>query len=199
MLPRDRLLALGGVIGPVCFVGGWTLAGSSARDYSQISNAISELASVDASTRGVMSTAFVLDGAGLIAFGLGLRNLLDGPAWIAAVVTGVATLGVATAPLGGPTGDATHAIFAGIGYASTAALPVLGARPLEQRDSMWLSRISRLTGLAAAGALAVSTFGPAHGLWQRIGLTIGDAWIITVASLILAGRIPLRRSSARFS
>jgi hypothetical protein len=48
---RVRLLALGGVIGPVAFVGSWALAGATTAGYSPLDSAISELAAVDAPTR----------------------------------------------------------------------------------------------------------------------------------------------------
>ena len=48
----------------------------------------------------------------------------------------------------------------------------------------------------AAVCLAASTLGPAHGLWQRLGLTVGDVWIVVTAlgvAGILRSRDPLRR------
>ena len=125
-----RLLALGGVVGPAAFVGAWTLAGAQATGYSHVNNAISELAAVDAATRGLMTAGFIVDGFGLIAFGLALREVLDGRAWIAAAVTGAATMGVAAAPLGGWARRYAHAAFAGLGYASISVLPLLVAAQL---------------------------------------------------------------------
>jgi hypothetical protein len=50
------------------------------------------------------------------------------------------------------------------------------------------ARISVWTGLTSAAALVASTFGPAHGFWQRAGLTVGDVWIVVAAaSLVAAG------------
>jgi hypothetical protein len=40
--------------------------------------------------------------------------------------------------------------------------------------------------VTAALCLAATTLGPAHGLWQRLGLTVGDIWI-AVTALALAG------------
>ena len=85
------------------------LAGAIAAHYSVVDDAISDLAAVDASTRVVMTVGFVVFGSGVVAFGLALREVLEGRAWIAAVVTGGCTIGVAATPLGGWSGDAVHA------------------------------------------------------------------------------------------
>ena len=189
---RLQLLALGGLIGPVAFVGAWVLAGLTTKGYSPIDSAISDLASVGASTRVLMTLGFVLFGIGLIAFGLALRTTLGGNAWIAAVATGACTIGVAANPLGGWTSDAVHATFAGLGYASLVALPLLAARPLAGRGYRTGARASVVIGAVSAACLLASTLGPAHGLWQRLGLTTGDVWIVTIAAAIVAGVDQLR-------
>lgn len=188
MKPGVRLLALGGVIGPVAFVGSWALAGARTVGYSPVDAAISDLAAVHASTRSLMTTGFVVDGLGLIGFGLALREALEGRAWMTAVATGVCTIGVAATPLGGWSGDNIHAAFAGLGYASIAALPLLTATPLARSGRIRWTRVSVLAGTISAASLVASTFGPAHGLWQRLGLTVGDAWIVAIASSLIADR-----------
>ena len=181
-----RWLALGGVIGPVAFVGSWAILGATTPGYSPVNGAISDLAAVDASSRAAMTAGFVVFGVGLIAFGFALRDALEGPAWIAAIATGGCTIGVAATPLGGWAGDNAHAAFAGLGYATLVALPLLAARPLARCGLVRCSRASILAGLVAAFCLAASTFGPVHGLWQRLGLTTGDVWIVAAAVTILA-------------
>ena len=119
--PTWRALALGGLVGPAVFVGAWTAAGLRTRGYSPISDAISDLAAIGASTRTLMTSGFVIDGIGLTAFGLALRSAIEGPAWIPAVVTGVATLGVGAVPLGGGLGDGAHETMAGLAYVSISA------------------------------------------------------------------------------
>ncbi len=192
MTSRPRILASGGVIGPVAFVAAWSVAGAVG-GFSFVDDAISDLAAVGASTRIAMTIGFVLFGVGLIAFGLALRVVLDGPAWIAAVVTGTATLGVAATPLGGWSGDGAHAACAGVGYASLAALPLLAARTMWRVGFRIWAIASVLAGVVAAVLLAASTLGPAHGLWQRLGLTVGDIWIVVVAVGIVATEGGVRR------
>ena len=189
MKPSTRALAIGGLVGPAAFVGAWTAAGLRTRGYSPVSDAISDLAAIGASTRVLMTSGFVIDGIGLTAFGLAMRSTVDGPAWIAAVIAGVATLGVAAAPLGGGLGDGAHAAMAGLAYASISAAPLLAAGPLRRRGRTTWSRASVAAGAMSAAALLASTAGPAHGFWQRLGLTVGDAWIVGIAALIIAGRL----------
>ena len=50
------------------------------------------------------------------------------------------------------------------------------------------------SGVTALGALIAgeprciiaSTFGEDHGLWQRLGLTVGDVWIIAAAVFLVS-------------
>lgn len=54
MSPTVRLAALGGMVGPAVFVGGWTLgAAMTRREYSSVDQAISRLAEVGADSRVV--------------------------------------------------------------------------------------------------------------------------------------------------
>ena len=184
---RDQLLAVGGVIGPATFVGAWAISGASTEGFSSMQSAISDLAAVGAPTRIAMTTGFVVFGLGTIAFGLALHDVLEGPAGIAAIATGACTLGVAAAPLGGWTGDGVHATFAGLGYATLVALPVLAAKPIARRGRPAWARASVAIGAVSAVSLLASTLGPAHGFWQRLGLTVGDVWIVTTAAAIVAG------------
>ncbi len=195
--PDIRILALGGLIGPVAFVGAWSLAGATATRYSPVDDAISDLAAVDTSTRVAMTVGFVLFGVGVIGFGFAFREVFEGRAWVAAVVTGGCTLGVAASPLGGWSGDAVHTTFAGLGYAAIAALPVLAAPALERTGRRREACVSILTGVTSAVCLVASTFGPVHGLWQRLGLTAGDVWIVVVALGIATGRRAGARTSPR--
>lgn len=186
MTGRERLLALGGVIGPLAFVGAWVVAGAATDGYSPVDDAISDLAAIGASTRLVMTIGFVVFGLGLVEFGIALRTTLDGRAWMAAMATGACTIGVAATPLDGWSGDTLHAIFAGLGYLTIVALPLLASMSFARRGRRSWALASRVTAGGAALCLVASTFGPAHGLWQRLGLTIADVWIAVVALTIVA-------------
>jgi len=194
---RTRLLALGGVVGPATFVAAWAVCGATTDGYSPVHDAISDLAAVGAPTRVAMTAAFLVFGVGVVAFGCALRTALEGRAWVAAVGTGVCTLGVAAAPLGGWSGDTVHGIFAGLGYVMIAALPLLASIPLAARGRRGWAIASRATGITAALCLAATTLGPAHGLWQRLGLTVGDTWIVVTALALasMSGPFTVRRDT----
>jgi hypothetical membrane protein len=177
-------------VGPLAFVGSWALAGASTAGYSTVDDAISDLAAVGAPTRAAMTAGFVVFGLGVVAFGAALRDALDGRAGLACVVTATCTLGVAATPLGGWSGDTVHAVFAGLGYASLAAAPLLAARPFARRGRHGWARASRVAAIASALCLVASTLGPAHGLWQRLGLSVGDVWIVVTALALLSSRGP---------
>ena len=180
--------ALGGVIGPIAFVAAWSILGARTEGYSAADDAISRLAATGASTQAAMTAGLVAFGAGLPLFGSALRHTMTGPAWALATATGVAALGVAATPLGSPAGDRVHGAFAALGYATLAGLPLAAARPLAvQRRDGWV-RWSVVAGTTSAVSLLATAFGPRHGLFQRVGLTIGDAWVVTAAVDLLRRR-----------
>ena len=75
------------------------IAGALAEGYSPVDDAISLLAATDASTRWLMTAGFVCFGIAVPLFAIELRRVLPGRASMAAVVSGLATLGVAAFPL----------------------------------------------------------------------------------------------------
>jgi hypothetical membrane protein len=186
-----RTAALGGVIGPVAFIGAWVVAAAvTTAPYSSIDDAISRLAAVGSDTRWLMTAGFVTFGLSLPVFAWALRSTISGRAWLMAAATGVATLAVAATPLDrSDTVDRLHGIFAGIGYLTLAATPLLAARPLLAMGHRRLARSGLAAGLTSALALALTTTGLPTGLFQRVGLTVSDAWIIAVALAIGRGAI----------
>ena len=115
---RERLLAAAGVVGPCVFIADWAILGTRAKNYSPVSDAISELARMHASTRPAMTAGFLVFGAALPTYAVALRESLPGHAWKFAAANGVATLGVAAFSLGTPTSGDIHGVFAGLAYAS---------------------------------------------------------------------------------
>jgi hypothetical protein len=183
---RRRLTALGGVVGPAGFVAAWAVGGAVARNYSPVDDAISRLAAVDASTRALMTTGFVTFGVGVPLYGLALRERLPGPAWTSAVATGLATLGVAAFPLDrSSTVDLVHGAFASAGYVTLAGVPLLAAAPLRRKGFRRGAAASLAVGAASGVCLIATLAGERHGLFQRAGLTIGDAWLVASALWLL--------------
>jgi hypothetical membrane protein len=184
-----RLLAWGGVVGPAGFVAAWAGSGAVTQGYSPVRDAISRLAATGAPTRVPMTAGFVCFGLAVPAYASALRDRVPGRAWVAAATTGVATLGVAAFPLDrSATTDAIHGGFATVGYASLALTPVLAARSLEVSGHRKSAAASAVAGMLCGAALAATVLGPAHGLFQRAGLTIGDLWLAVSALVILQGR-----------
>ncbi len=183
--PRDRALAACGVIGPVAFVAAWVGCGLAAGHYSPVQDAISQLARLGASTRVPMTAGFVVYGLAVPLYGWCLRSVLGGRAWVAVGVTGLATLGVAAFPLG--FSDPAHNAFAGVGYVSLAAAPLLTVPTLRVRGFRGAALGSAVLGLACAVCLVLSVATGPSGLFQRAGLTIGDLWLATGAGAILVG------------
>lgn len=182
-----RTAALGGVIGPAGFVGAWVIgAAVTSSPYSSIDDAISRLAAVGSDTRWLMTAGFVTFGLSLPVYATALRATVSGRAWMTAAATGVATLAVAAAPLDrSETIDRLHSIFAGIGYLTLAATPLLAAAPLRAMGHHRLARSGIAAGLTSLTALALTTTGLPTGLFQRVGLTVSDAWIIATTLTVL--------------
>lgn len=188
---RVRVAALGGVVGPVAFISAWVVSAAvTDHPYSPVEDAISRLAAAGADTQPLMTAGLVTLGLALPVYAVALRQVLPGPAWVAAATTGVATLAVAAAPLGrSPSLDTAHALFAAVGYAAIAATPLVAVRPLWRRGHRRLAVAGAAAGTMAAAALALSLSGLPTGLWQRLGLTSADAWIAASALSIACGRL----------
>ncbi len=185
---RKQPGAAGGLIGPVGFVGAWIIGGLIKPDYSPVNDAISRWAAVGASTRPHMTCGFVCFGGAVPPYGWALRRWLGGPAWLAAVGTGVATLAVAAVPLGmSSTGDLVHGGLATAGYVTLAATPILAAPTLWGGRRRSAAVLSLAIGVGAGLCLATTLVGRHHGLWQRAGLSIGDVWLAASAVAMLSG------------
>ena len=199
-----RALAAGGIIGPAGFITAWTLSGQATDGYSPVSDFISDLAALGSPTRVAMTAGFVCFGVAVPAYAASLRGSLEGKAWVTAAITGLSTLGVAAFPLQGTTlQDRGHATSAGIGYVTLALTPLLAARPLARLGHRRAAVASVVVGVVAGASLAASTVGPAHGFFQRFGLTVADVWIAATAVAILRRRLvrlaPTERTPAPIS
>ncbi|MEW6153353.1 MAG: DUF998 domain-containing protein [Actinomycetota bacterium] len=182
--------AWGGVVGPTVFVFAWMVAGTVEDGYSQADEAISRLAAVGASTRAPVSAALVVLGTGMLMFAAAVRQSAGGRwAASAAMVTGLATIGVAATPLGWTAAvDDLHGVLAVAGYASLAAVPMLAARGARLPVPVRLSMAVGIAGLACLLASVIGTVAP--GALQRAGLTIVHAWVVFVALRLARSRTP---------
>ena len=90
--------------------------------------------------------------------------------------------------------DRLHGVFAGVGYLMLAATPLLATAPLLAMGHRRLARSGIAAGITSAIALALTTTGLPTGLFQRVGLTASDAWIIASAVAIRRGGIGAPRA-----
>lgn len=189
-----RALAACGIVGVVGFVAAWTLGAGLVDGYSSVDDAISQLAAVGSPARAVMTGGFVAFGVGVPLFAQALRRVLPGPAWIAATVSGLATLGVAATPLGRY--DTAHYVFATLGYVALAATPLLASRTLRRAGAGRAANWSVVCGVLTALLLAASAVDPGHGLTQRLGLGVTDLWIVLAAVAIIRRGLPVSGRTA---
>ena len=179
MSRRFDAAALGGVLGPSVFVGAWLVGGSRLAGYSMVDDAISRLAAVDAPTRLLMSVGFVGFSVGVGTFSVSLGKHGFRKAGISAAIASMATLGVAALPLNHSSMvDRLHGMAATVGYVSLAVTPLLASGPLRRKGFERSSKVSLLISLISAASLAATVAGPAHGLFQRLGLTASDLWLV---------------------
>ena len=178
-----RTLLLGGVVGPAAFVGAWVTGGLLRDGYRPGVDTISRLAEQGVPTQPLMTAGFVAFGVlvPLFATQLEPRALR-----VTATTSGLATLAVACTPLsrdGGTTLDSLHLVSALVGYVGQAASPWAGATQLSR------PALSRALTVACAAALVASVVDGDHaGLWQRLGLTLVDAWFVVLAVRLLRRR-----------
>ena len=183
------------MLAPTSFVGAWLVGGLMADGYDPLSDAISRLAAEGAPTRLLMT-------AGLVAFGVlvpvwarVLGDRLGSPALRRVVATaGLAALAVALLPLtreGGTLQDALHTVAAGIGYVAMAATPLVAAPLLRRRGHSHAAAASVAVGILSATSLVATlvvgedgTVG--SGGFQRLGLTVVDAWHVVAATAVLS-------------
>ncbi len=189
--PLVRRLALGGIVGPTAFVTAWALGVVvNDRDLALVDDAISQLAHVDSNTRWLMTTGFVTFGVGVGMFAAAARSVLGSPPSFALAVAAVSTLAVAALPLGASdTSDALHGVAAGIGYLTLALAPIAARRPLGRLGHHRLALAGLVASTVSAISLATSLTPAPTGLFQRIGLTVVDVWIVVVATLLALGRL----------
>ena len=192
-----RRLALGGVVGPSAFIAAWALgAFTNDRQLSAIDDAISQLAHVESNTRWLMTAGFVTFGVGVGLFAVSVRTTLGATTSAFLGATAASTLAVALLPLGGSdTVDQLHGMAAAAGYVTLVAAPLAARSSLRRLGAHRLAFAGVAATAVAAVSLGASLALPATGAFQRLGLTVVDAWIIATATLLATGRLDLRSSA----
>lgn len=179
---------MGLIVGPVAFVGAWAVGGALVDGYSPVSDAISRLAAVGAPRRPLMTAGFVTYGVAVVVGARALASEGLRASAVALVVNGTATLAVAATPLDrSGLVDGLHAVAATVGYVSIAAVPALAAGTLRRRGHRRPAAASLAAAAVSATCLVATTATDANGLFQRLGLGAGDAWLV-VAGVVLVRR-----------
>lgn len=181
-------LAWGGVIGPAAFIGAWAIGGAvTSRNYSPVDDTISQLAAVGAPTRVLMTSGMIAFGLALPVYAVALRRALPGPAWIAAAATGLSTLAVAAVPLDrSDLVDTLHLVAAGTGYVTLAAVPLLARRHLVAAGHPRLAALGVAMAGISAVSLPTSLVVEQTGLFQRLGLTASDVFLMASVPMVVA-------------
>jgi hypothetical protein len=176
------------VTAPVLLVGGWTVAAAvQAGGFDPVRDTISALAGLGATHRWIMTSALV---------GVGFCHVVTATALHAASRTGrlllglggLATVGVAAAPLPAAGGSSLHTLFAATAFVALATWPALPpSRDPSPRPAFPLRRPVRA---AAAGALTalVCWFGAELiaggdrlGLAERVAAGAQAVWPLVTA------------------
>lgn len=193
-----RLLALGGVAGPILFSTIVIVSAALRTDYSHVADFISELGATGTPFAGLMNYAgFLPGGLMLAAFGVALAKALPRGhvATLAATLVTLFGSGVAISAIvscdpgcpqtGGSVENLIHNRIAPIAFLCLiAAAAILGAlfrgAPAWRSLSIY-SLISSLVGLCLLVALASSLDTREHtGLWQRLLLAVLFLWCAVV-------------------
>ncbi len=189
---QGRWLAVGGIVGPIGFVMAWVMAGAQIQTYSPVGDAISELARSGTSTRGIMTFGFLIFAVGVGAAAIAIRGALPGRSWVALLGAAVSTAGVAATPLGSRL-EPGHRWFAGVGYLALALAPALAVGPLRRLGRPLPAGIAAAIAITVGLSLVASAASDqTNGLFQRLGLTLGDGWIVWVSAATLAGTLGAR-------
>lgn len=181
----------GAIWGPGLFISAWVIAGFITVGYSPLESHISDLAGVEARTRLLMTLGFAAFGVGVGISAWPLRRLIGTPAAIALGFSALFTLGVMLTPVDSSSNsDFLHGGFALLIYLTLAAAGPLAALTFRRRGLLSLSVVSLTVGLATVICLWASLGDSASGLFQRLGLTTTDIWLMAIGVAAVVGRLP---------
>jgi hypothetical protein len=181
---------LGMAAAPVSFISAWAVGGARTPGYSPVTDAISRIAAIGAPERVLMTGGFVAYGALALVGASGLGASVVRRIAPVLVINAVSTWAVAALPLErSAAGDTAHAVAAGIGYVSLAAIPAIAAGPLARSGRRPAAALSVAAAVVVGGCLAATLAADQSGLAQRVGLTTGDVWLIAASLAIAIGAL----------
>jgi len=187
---RDRWLAAGAIWGPGLLIIAWVVGGLMVDGYSPVEDHISDLAAVDAPSRVVMNIGFAAFGVGVGTSAWPLRRFIGKPAALALGINAALVLGVILTPAGRSSAtDVLHGGLAIFSYLSLTMVTPLAAWTFRRRGLTNWAIASLVVGLITAFCLWVSLLDTtSSGLFQRIGLTTTDLWLMVLGIAFVTGR-----------
>lgn len=133
-----------------------------------------------------MNAGFLIYSAGVAAAAFGLRALIGAPSAVALGINAAATLGVWSTPLGESIQiDRWHLAFAASGYAALVLAAGLASVRFRRQQKARQALIALAVGVVTATSLLAVLAGTWNGLFQRIGLSTSDIWLIGLAASTL--------------
>jgi len=177
----DRMRAALCLLGIVLLTAAWVVAGRVTAGFDPVRQSISQLQRDGTATAVVMSAALAVFAGGAVAFAPVLPRLPR----TALLVSGIATLGAALAPLGEVRGgrqDAVHLGFGATGYVALSVLPLLAAVHLPGARR-WLAVAAG--AVASACLLGTVPADSVSGALQRAGFLSAHLWLASLAVQVL--------------
>ena len=185
----------GAIWGPGLFIVAWVVGGFMIDGYSRLEDHISALAAVDAPSRLLMNVGFAAFVAGVGSAAWPLRNVIGNAAALALGINALFVLGVLLTPDGlSSSTDFLHGGFAMFVYLSLTLAGPLAALTFRRRGMSYWALISLLVGTITAVSLWISLGETRSGLFQRLGLTTTDLWLMAVGIAFATGRFSRRFS-----
>lgn len=190
---------------PIVLVGGWTWAAAlQPGTFDPVRETISALASLGATRRGLMTAALVGVGLCHLTTAVALRTA---PRAGRAVLGlgGLATLGVAAAPLPATGGSLPHTAFASTAFVALAVWPALPAghggaprAPFPLRRPVRLAAAGLLLALVGWFGVELSVGGARLGLAERVAAGAQAVWplVVVLGCRLAARRTPVRAARA---
>ena len=183
------VLAVGAIVGPLVFIASWVLGGLSLDGYRPTSDAISRLAANGESTVLILSFGLVTYAIGVGLAALVLGRAIGSPGAAALGLNALLTLGVLATPLEHSASiDRLHTAFAAAAYVALALASLLAAHTFRRTGRPKAAAVSVVVGMVTAASLAATGVAEWSGLFQRVGLTVSDVWMMAVAAHVLRSR-----------
>lgn len=181
-VPWWGLLSASGA--PVLLIGGWTVAAARQPDaFDPVVDTISALAAHGANDRWLMTSALYGLGACHVVTALALRPAAPAGR-VLHIVGGLATLGVAAAPLpANDSGSVAHTLAAGTAFFSLAAWPAIAGRDGETgplRPAVSRGAAAVLLGLVGWFFVELAADTGRVGLSERFAAAAQALWPLAV-------------------